>query len=344
MSTVDTQPQSAEPNTSAPLNAVPEPKLTQASINDVNEPALASQAPAITSEHIIQCSDADGTGTSVIDEPDTAPNQHVYVAGKIRVHFPNEGLEKENEAAAQEIGVQPYEYGKIFGYKDSNGFKQYRYLAEQASWILTVDDQDAYVLIPHTIVELNEFIATQNEPENYYTVAIGQSGPMAPPNMSDDLPLQTVNCNHLFSFSYEILLEKLRGYGINTTTTAITNVLRQLCGQQNLGNTDFERAKNYLAFRYPYIYATTRQGLAVANTALVNTNIDNPIPSDDICFLVGIDTRYSDSAPGRVLVDVIFTYQQTISGRQFSYYTSVDVTERFPFLHRQLTDYISSAL
>ena len=108
----------------------------------------------------------------------------IYVAGKLRVEFANKGLEKECEAAAQELSaitnqsISPHDYGTIFGYEagkenDDSAYlsrktRPYRYLAENAKWILSVDEQDTYVIEPHSVVELNEFIhfLKQNESQS----------------------------------------------------------------------------------------------------------------------------------------------------------------------------------
>ncbi|MDO6708348.1 hypothetical protein [Photobacterium sp. 1_MG-2023] len=297
-------------------------------------------------------------------EVDTAPAppevpspsfEPVYVAGKLRVEFPNKGLEKECEAAAQEISakenrnVAPYQYGTIFGYIDKQPgseqrTKPYRYLAENVNWILSVDEQEAYIIQPHSIVELNEFISylrkLEQEQADQSTellcVIVGVKESSSPVDAGEEIWLPVVQCNHIFDFDPNpaVILRKLGQSGENTTTKAIANLLNLLRVRQNLGASDFERAQNFLAFRYPDIYETRTSGMLVSGEG------NHTIQKDTEAFLLSIETQYSPSAAETTLVDVIFNYQRTISGRQFSYFASVDVSSLYPFLQSPLSDYI----
>ena len=259
-------------------------------------------------------------------------DEYVYVAGKLRPHFPTKGMEKEYDAAAQALNKAPRDYYSVFSYTEGQN-QPYRYLAEQVSWILKVDDQDAYVLLPSTDKELDEFINTLNfnESDNLaddtITVAIGVLGSQAPASMSDSLPLRLVRCDHLYHFTTAELLSELSVQ--NTTTIAVSDVLNALIKKPNMGLADFERARNFIAYRYPTIYSNTLRDALPSNTQ-----------NRDEQFLENLELRYSDSAPGRTIVDIILTYQKNISGRQISYYASVDVTDKYPFLHSNLTDYV----
>ncbi|QUJ69638.1 hypothetical protein KDD30_23175 (plasmid) [Photobacterium sp. GJ3] len=266
-----------------------------------------------------------------------------------------QGLEKECEAAAQEISakenrnVAPYQYGTIFGYIDKQPgseqrTKPYRYLAENVNWILTVDEQEAYIIQPHSIVELNEFISylrkLEQEQADQSTellcVIVGVQEASRSVDAGEEIWLPVVQCNHIFDFDPNpaVILRKLGQSGENTTTTAIANLLNLLRVRQNLGASDFERAQNFLAFRYPDIYETRTSGMLVSGEG--NHNVQK----DTEAFLLSIETQYSPSAAETTLVDVIFNYQRTISGRQFSYFASVDVSSLYPFLQSPLSDYI----
>ncbi|MBB1486724.1 hypothetical protein [Oceanospirillum sediminis] len=318
-------------------------------------PAEVSAEPVTdnTSAPVLQAQPIDSAdaGPALVDE--LVADEFVYAAGKLRLHFPTIGLEKECEAAAQELGVAPTEYHRIFsektrypGSRDSSSeaisYRPYRYIAEQVSWILTIDGQDAYVLVPQSVVELNEFInclkVDEDDPmdNDRQIIAIGELGPMAPSDLSGDTALRMVSCKHVYPFSYKALEKELDGNS-NSTTSAISSVLQLLKVRQNLGQNDFERAKNFIAYRYLDIYRLSLgqyQG---------GRNYDNQSSVDqEECFLADLQTRYADNTAGRELVDLIFTYQKKVSGRQYSYYLSVDTTEMFPFLHAPLSDYIPS--
>ncbi|WP_421846556.1 hypothetical protein [Marinomonas sp.] len=292
----------------------------------------------------------------------------IYVAGTLRVIFPNKGLEKECEAAAQEISAQkkdsvaPYDYGRIFGYKDcankqangacqNNGVcqcpKPYRYLAEQVNWILSVDDQDAYLLEPNSIVELNEFIfflKQVKKSSDLLCVIAGEKIGNKTTTSNDPTSLPTVRCKHIFEFDMkpEVIKNKLIECGNNTTTEAIQNLIKLLDTKNNFGITDFERAKNFLAFRYPTIYKTRASEYQTKASGHSSKDPYSTADDNDASgFLLSIETKYSDSADGHKIVDVIFHYQRSISGRLYSYYASVDVSHIFPYLHSPLTNYVS---
>ncbi|EAQ67632.1 hypothetical protein MED121_16934 [Marinomonas sp. MED121] len=260
---------------------------------------------------------------------------YIYVAGKLRPHFPTRGLEKEYDAASQSLGANPSDFNKVFTYQENNQ-TPYRYIAEQVSWILSVSGQDVYVLLPNSSDELNEFIdslifdADSNLADETYSVAIGSKGPLAPEEYSNGEPLPMVNCHHLYHFTTAQLQDELNDK--NTTTIAISNVLEALTKQPNTGASDFDRAKNFAAFRYPSIYATR-----LASNQSSSYSSSNP---DDEQFLENLELKHSNVAPGRKIVDIILTYQKNISGRQTSYYASIDVTDLYPFLHSNLTIYI----
>ena len=106
--------------------------------------------------------------------------------------------------------------------------------------------------------------------------------------------------------------KKLTGAGINTTSRAINDLLRLLNVKQNRGNTESERAKNFLAFRYPDIYA-------IRNSEVIEKSSEHTTAGrTEHEFLRRIDTRIAQSAPEHTLVDVIFHYQRSVSGRQFA--------------------------
>ncbi|MGR5500796.1 hypothetical protein ACQKP3_08725 [Vibrio sp. DNB22_10_4] len=310
--------------------------VTQCETAAANSSKGAETAPVQCAEEIVETIQ---TPAAVALEHAIPVPSYVYVAGKLCVHFPTRGLEKEYEAAAQALGLNPRNFNLVFTHKDNNGNLTYRYIAEQVSWILSVEGQDAYVLLPNSSDELDEFIdaltfdSASNLADETYSVAIGVKGPVAPEKMSDDKPLPMVRCHHLYHFTTAQLQQELSGE--NTTTIAISNVLDALTKKPNIGVSDFDRAKNFIAYRYPTIYAASHQGNHVSNHP--NSGHSN---ANDAQYLEDLQVQYANVAPGRTIVDIILTYQKTVSGRQLSYFASVDVTDEFPFLHSNLTDYI----
>ena len=82
----------------------------------------------------------------------------------------------------------------------------------------------------------------------------------------------------------------------------------------NAGATDENRALNYLAVRYPRIYARAAEAFA-GNLGLT-----------------GVDVQPSPLSGARNIVEVIFSFTHRVTGFLEKSFVRVDVTEEFPFL------------
>ena len=89
----------------------------------------------------------------------------------------------------------------------------------------------------------------------------------------------------------------------------------------NAGATDDHRALNYLAMRYPGIYAKAAEEFARDFS-----------PS-------GVEVRPSPLSGTRNIVEVIFSYTNRNTDFTEKYFVRVDVTEEFPFLVTKLSPY-----
>ena len=89
----------------------------------------------------------------------------------------------------------------------------------------------------------------------------------------------------------------------------------------NAGATDADRAVNYLALRYPAIYARVAESFA-ANSSLTS-----------------LEVRPSPLSGTRKIVEVIFSYTNRETDVTGKFFVRVDVTEEFPFLHTKLSSY-----
>jgi hypothetical protein len=89
----------------------------------------------------------------------------------------------------------------------------------------------------------------------------------------------------------------------------------------NAGATDADRAVNYLALRYPAIYARAAESFA-ANSSLTS-----------------LEVRPSPLSGTRKIVEVIFSYTNRETDVTGKFFVRVDVTEEFPFLHTKLSPY-----
>ena len=89
----------------------------------------------------------------------------------------------------------------------------------------------------------------------------------------------------------------------------------------NLGATDDHRALNYLAMRYPAIYAT-------ATDAYLRN-----------CSLTAVEVLPSRLSGMRKVVTVVFSYTNRTTDVTEKYHVRVDVTEIFPFLTTRIAPY-----
>jgi hypothetical protein len=89
----------------------------------------------------------------------------------------------------------------------------------------------------------------------------------------------------------------------------------------NAGATDEHRALNYLAVRYPTIYAQASQAF--------ERNFS----------LAAVAVRPSRLSSTRKVADVVFSYTNRQTDVTEKYFVRVDVTEEFPFLVSKLSPY-----
>jgi PatG C-terminal len=89
----------------------------------------------------------------------------------------------------------------------------------------------------------------------------------------------------------------------------------------NAGATDEHRALNYLAVRYPAVYAMGAEALARSSS------------------LSAVEVRPSRLSSTRKIVDAIFSYSNRQTDVTDKYFVRVDVTEEFPFLVTKMSPY-----
>jgi len=87
------------------------------------------------------------------------------------------------------------------------------------------------------------------------------------------------------------------------------------------GATDERRALNYLAMRYPGIYAKAAEEFARDFS------------------LTGLEVRHSPLSSTRNIADVIFSYTNRNTDFTEKFCVRVDVTEEFPFLVTKMSPY-----
>ncbi len=225
--------------------------------------------------------------------------------------------------------VSEQDYYDVFSFQDpKTKLYPYLYIAAQTQWVLNIDSLDHYLVIPRSIVELQQCIAAlkpqQNTLQAVYSTVVGLIGPVAVYGEHQSL-LPTILSEQVFSQTMDELHDMLQSF-TGVTSDAIQDVIKQLEMTPNAGDSDFARAKNYLAFRYPEIYQHTHK---------LKNNSEGSAENGSY-FLANIECSYADIKSPQTVVDVIFTYQKNSSNQQKNYYCSVDVSGCFPFISMAL--------
>ncbi|MCG7534157.1 hypothetical protein [Pseudoalteromonas sp. OOF1S-7] len=254
---------------------------------------------------------------------------YIYALGQIDIVFPNEGLKRQFLSAAMALGVNEKAYYAVFTNKSqpvgNPARYKYLYLAEQVDWVLSVNQKHCYVLKPVTPTELEALIEALQPPNNtlesVYTCVIGHitSG-------HDTLELPEVICQQVYHQTLSQLHQTIQKIS-SAETNAIQDVIRELEVEPNPGRSDFDRAKNFIAFRYPNIYAQTHT---------MNTGT-NTLPS---ASLVRITFSRFDALSDHRIVDITLTYKENTSTRHHYYFCRVDVSGLYPFINTEIQSFL----
>jgi PatG C-terminal len=249
----------------------------------------------------------------------------VYAIGSVEHRFPNLAVEKE---FAQATGR-----AETAGKTDRAAFhavlskRESRYLARQLCWVLTVQGLETYLLVPRDPADLDLLVeairpATDT---NEVDAVIGRRGPIAPPEMCNGLMLPIVAFDQIYSFNRDALVkaipkpDKVSAAQFAPAAKDLFNSIMLLT--DNAGATDEHRAVNYLAMRYPAIYAKTAEQYGKD------------------CSLSGVEVRRSSLSATRNIVDVVFSYTHRQTDVDEKHFVRVDVTEEFPFLVTKMSPY-----
>jgi len=249
----------------------------------------------------------------------------VYAIGRIEPRLPNIAVEKEIMQAtgrADATGLTDRQALAALLSQPEN-----RYLVRGICWVMTIQELDTYIVTPRDPVDLNLLVeALRPEPKpSDLDVVIGMKGPIAPPDMCNGLLVPVVGYNQIFFFDRDALIDAIpRPDKIGKTefpAAAAELFDRIIHMADNAGATDEDRALNYLAMRYPAIYAHAAGALA-RNESLTAIEV---IPS-----------RLSGP---RTVMDVIFSYTSRDTDVTAKFCVTVDVTYEHPFLIRRLSPY-----
>jgi len=250
---------------------------------------------------------------------------YVYALGRVEPRFPSLALEKEFAQAtgrADTAGLTDRQAVHAVLAQRAN-----RYLARQLCYVLTIEGLETYLLRPGDPADL-ELLVEAVRPAPRATdvdVVIGVRGPIAPPELCNGLMVPIVVFNQLYSFDIDALVGAIpRPETIPAeqyTPTAEELFMRIMQLADNAGATDAHRAVNYLAVRYPAIYATAAERHA------------------QNASLTAVDVRPSPLSGVRKIMEVIFSYTHRQTDVIEKFFVRVDVTEEFPFLVTRMSPY-----
>ncbi|HEV7804726.1 MAG TPA: hypothetical protein VGO80_02825 [Solirubrobacteraceae bacterium] len=260
------------------------------------------------------------------DEPDGQfDTPFVYALGRVEPRFPSLGVEKEFAQAtgrAETSGLTDRQALQEVFSERSN-----RYLARMMCWVLTVEGLETYVLTPRDPGDLDLLVdALRPSPRpTDVDVVIGLRAGITPPELCNGLMVPTVVYDQLYSFDVDALLEAIPrpDDADEKQFAAVAEELlwRMLQMADNAGATDEHRALNYLAVRYPALYATAAEQYIADAT------------------LTRVEVRPSRLSGVRNIVDVIFSFTHRRTEVTEQVFVRVDVTEAFPFLVTKLMPY-----
>jgi hypothetical protein len=262
-----------------------------------------------------------GTGSTLTSQT----RSYVYALGRIEPRFPSPAVEKEFAQAAAR--------GETKGKTDRETMqailsaRENRYLARQLCWVLTLQGLETYILTPRDSANLDllvEAVRPTPRPTDL-DVVIGWRGPVATPEMCNGLMVPIVFFDQIYSFDRDALIksiprpEKVTAKEFQPAAEELFDRIMQMT--DNAGATDENRALNYLAVRYPAIYAKVAEQFAADAS------------------LSAVEVRPSPLSAVRKIMDVIFAFTNRNTDVTEKLFVRVDVTEEFPFLVTKMSPY-----
>jgi hypothetical protein len=257
----------------------------------------------------------------------SAAASFVYAAGEIGAQFSSLSAEKEFAQATSRADTKGKTDQEVFHEVFSN--RENRYLVRQMCWVLRIQGLETYILHPRDPADFDllvKAIRPVKNPGSDIDVVVGLRGPIAPPALCNGLMLPIVVFDQIYSFDRAALLkaiprptEKMTEKQFEAAAGEVFDRILQMT--DNAGGTDDHRALNYLAMRYPGIYAKAAEQFARD------------------CSLSGLEVRPSPLSGTRKIVDMIFSYTNRNNDFTEKYFVRVDVTEEFPFLVTKMSPY-----
>jgi hypothetical protein len=249
---------------------------------------------------------------------------YVYALGQIEARFPRPSVEKEMAQATGRAETAGRTDHQAFHHVLSR--RENRYLARQMCWILTIQGLETYILQPRDPADIELLISAIEAHESpWVSTVIGLRGPIAPPDYCNGLMVPIVMFDQIYTFSRDALIEaiprpeQIPAEHFGAASRELFDRIMQMT--DNAGATDEHRALNYLAVRYPTIYARAAQSFAQEFS------------------LSAVEVRPSLLSGTRKIVDVIFSNTNRTTDFTEKYFVRVDVTDEFPYLVTKLSPY-----
>lgn len=257
-----------------------------------------------------------------------ATPSYIFAIGRIEMRFPSLAVEKEFAQAtgrAETVGLTDREAAYAVLSERNN-----RYIARRICWVLTVEGLETYILVPRDPADYDLLLEAVRAAPSLIDidVVVGVRGPIAPPDMCNGLMVPVIVFDQIYSFDRDALIKAIPRPG--TIAAKQDKQFRAAAGElfdriiqiaDNAGATDEHRALNYLAVRYPAIYALATEAYGRNNS------------------LTAVEARPSRLSGVRNVVDVIFSFTSRETDVIEKYFVRVDVTEEFPFLVTKMSPY-----
>ena len=294
-------------------------------IESAEHPASLARVAAVPAADVPNQAPGNGANCPTCGGGSASPPSYVYAIGRIEPRYPQLSVEKE--------------FAQVTGRAQTNGLTdrqavhhvltrpENRYLARQLCWVMTIEGLETYILVPRDPADYHLLIeALRSTPHpTDVDVVIGQKGPIAPPTLCNGLMVPIVAFDQIYSFDVDALIasiprpEKVEAERFKAVAEEVFNRVIQIA--DNAGATDEHRALNYLAMRYPAVYA------GVADAHARNASLS------------AVYVQPSALSGTRRIVEVIFAFTNRNTDVVEKYSVRVDVTEEFPFLVSKMSPY-----
>ena len=255
----------------------------------------------------------------------TVPASFIYALGRIEPRFPRLSVEKEFTQATGRADTANLSDRQALHRVLSE--RPNRYLVRQLCWVMLVGGLETYLLYPRDPVDLDQLVDAVRPRPNAadLDLVIGVRGPLASADVCNGLTVPIVIFDQIYSFDRAHLISSIPRPDNQTEAefaAASEELFDRMMGMaDNAGATDEHRALNYLAMRYPQIYAAVTEAHA-ANSSLS-----------------AVDVRPSHLTGLRKVVEVIFSFTNRGTDVVTKQFARVDVTDQFPFLVSKLAPY-----